>query len=169
MATVYVQLFQSPYLYTSHKLDPTNVCIIVMCYCGTDSPITQFPAGVVTVPESWQNCAGPASLWDMHVEELGEDQITFLSEPHTATEYAICTVTFRTSISNTLIMQSILHTRTRKLCRFTFMRPPVTSPQQCEVHVTHSGLCHGLIMWWELSFCPNVSLSTSPWKRTQVN
>ena len=53
--------------------------------------------------------------------------------------------------------------------RFTFMTPPVTTPQQCEVHVTHSGLCHGLVMWWELSLCPNVSLSTSPWKRTQVS
>ena len=42
------------------------------------------------------------------------------------------------------------------------MKPPVTSPQQCEVRVTHSGLCHGLVMWWELSLCPNVSLSTSP-------
>ena len=27
-ATVYVQLFQSPHLWTSHNLDPTNVCII---------------------------------------------------------------------------------------------------------------------------------------------
>ena len=25
VATVYVQLFQSPHLWTSHKLDPTNV------------------------------------------------------------------------------------------------------------------------------------------------
>ena len=49
------------------------------------------------------------------------------------------------------------------------MTPPVTAPQQCEVRVTHSGLCHGLVMWWELSLCPNVSLSISPWKRTQVS
>jgi len=53
--------------------------------------------------------------------------------------------------------------------RFTFMGPAVTSPQQCEVCVSCSGLCQGLVMWWELTLCPNVSLSTSPWKRTQVN
>ena len=46
---------------------------------------------MVTVPESWQHCAGPASLWDMHVEELDNDQITFLSEPQIAAEYVMCT------------------------------------------------------------------------------
>ena len=43
----------------------------------------------MTVPKSWQGCAGPGSLWDMHVEELGSDQITFLSEPQIAAEYVI--------------------------------------------------------------------------------
>ena len=44
----------------------------------------------------------------------------------------------------------------------------MTLPQQCEVNIIRSGMCHGLIMWWELSLCPNVSISTSPWNRTQV-
>ena len=43
----------------------------------------------MTVPESLQSCAGPASLWDMHVGELDSDHITFLSEPQIAAEYVI--------------------------------------------------------------------------------
>jgi len=56
------------------------------------SLVMQFPAGIVTVLESWQDCAGPASLWDMHVEELSKDQITFLSEPQIAAKYVMCTL-----------------------------------------------------------------------------
>ena len=53
--------------------------------------------------------------------------------------------------------------------RFSFTKLPVTSPQHCEVSITQTGLCHGVVMWWELSLCPGVNLSTSPWNRTQVH
>ncbi|XP_065914264.1 protein arginine N-methyltransferase 7-like isoform X3 [Dysidea avara] len=118
-AKVYLQIFHSQHLWSSHKLDPIN-----------------FPPGVITVPESWQKCAGAASLWDLHVEELGSDQIVYLSDPQFALE-------------------------------FSFTKLPVTSPQHCEVNITQTGVCHGVVMWWELSLCPNVNLSTSPWNRTQ--
>ena len=47
---------------------------------------SQFPSGVITVPESWQKCAGAASLWDIHVEELSSDQIVNLSQPELVAE-----------------------------------------------------------------------------------
>ena len=75
-----------------------------------------------------------------------------------------------TYLLNTLIVHPMLHhLNIKTFFRFTFVGPAVTSPQQCEVCVSCSGLCQGLVMWWELTLCPNVSLSTSPWKRTQVN
>ena len=50
---MYVRLIESEFLWSSHKLVPDRT-----------------PAGGLKMPPSWEMCAGPPSVWDLHVEEI---------------------------------------------------------------------------------------------------
>ena len=49
---MYVRLVDSDFLWSAHKLVPEKI------------------AGGISVPSSWEQCAGPPSVWDLHVEEI---------------------------------------------------------------------------------------------------
>ena len=49
---MYVRLVESEFLYSQHKLLPERI-----------------PGGL-KVPPTWGACAGHASVWDLHVEEI---------------------------------------------------------------------------------------------------
>ena len=60
---MYVRLIESDFLWSAHKLIPNRI-----------------PGGI-KVPTSWDNCAGPPSVWDLHVEEIKvPEQMKLLSE-----------------------------------------------------------------------------------------
>ena len=50
---MYVRLMESEFLWSSHKLMPDRI-----------------PTGNLKMPPSWGECAGPPSVWDLHVEEV---------------------------------------------------------------------------------------------------
>ena len=50
---MYVRLIESDFLWSSHKLVSDRI-----------------PPGGLRLPPSWRECAGPPSVWDLHVEEV---------------------------------------------------------------------------------------------------
>ena len=59
------------------------------------------PGGGLKVPPSWENCAGPPSVWDLHVEEIKvPEQMRLQSE---STEIA------RYMLLSYLVLSSIFH------------------------------------------------------------
>ena len=50
---MYVRLMESDFLWNSHKLVSDKI-----------------PPGGIKIPPSWGECAGPPSVWDLHVEEV---------------------------------------------------------------------------------------------------
>ena len=94
-AKVYIRLIHSEFLWAAHKLDPEKVgtihTFVYMCTtqgrCIMLTLSSQFSVDL-HIPSSWSTCAGHASLWDLHVEEIKvPEQMKPLSE---TTEIARC-------------------------------------------------------------------------------
>jgi protein arginine N-methyltransferase 7 len=132
-AKVYIQLIESPFLWRSQALNVLQL----------------------NIPSSWKQCRGPASLWDVHLEEVSiPGQLVVLSEPH---------LMGRCSLSLTIFIRII----TCHVIRFDFndvslvngkVFPPVS------IRPTVTGRCHGVAVWWTLTMSPGVELSMSPWQ-----
>lgn len=93
----------------------------------------------VKVPESWTECTGPPSVWDLHVEEVRvPEDMRLLSDG-------------------------------MQVASFDFsdpdMRPDAPSAP-VEVGVSTSGTCHGLVVWWDI-LLGDRTLSMDPWDYTQ--
>ncbi|KAL5466844.1 hypothetical protein EMCRGX_G030995 [Ephydatia muelleri] len=123
-ATITVQLFESEFLWSSHKLD-----------CAK-------PPLNLKVPPSWTECTGPASLWDLHMEQL-----------RVPSQYR--------PLSSPVDVERIPFTEE---CVSLQCTPESSS---VNIQVLESGVCHGIAMWWTLQMAPGVTLSTDPWNYIQ--
>ena len=91
------------------------------------------------MPSSWSDCAGPPSVWDLHVEEVKiPEQMKLLS--------------------NSMEIASFDFSDPK--CPPDKPHPPVAVP------VTASGTCHGLVVWWDAQLGDR-TLSMEPWDYQQ--
>lgn len=91
------------------------------------------------LPKAWEECAGPPSVWDLHVEEVPVPEKMHHLSGSTQVAY------------------------------FDFSDPDL-SPDQVfapvEVDVSASGMCHGLVVWWDIQLGDR-TLSMDPWEYQQ--
>ncbi|XP_011408225.2 PREDICTED: protein arginine N-methyltransferase 7-like [Amphimedon queenslandica] len=119
-ATVYVRLMESPFLFQSQSID-TN----------------QFPHELnIKTPGDWKHCPGPASLWDLHLEEI-KDKCTILSDPVAVGEFDF----------------SDPNLPKKRVFPFVSVTP------------THTGVLHSIAVYWSISMPQGVELSMSPWQQ----
>lgn len=99
---------------------------------------SQLSEGVV-LPSSWEQCAGPPSVWDLHVEEIKvPEEMKLLSD-----QVKVATFDFGDS-----------------------QMSPDCSSLPVEVAVTASGTCHGLVVWWDIELGEH-TLTMDPWHYQQ--
>lgn len=93
----------------------------------------QLPGGV-RLPPSYQECPGPPSVWDLHVEEIPiPGEMRLLSDSAT-----VACFQFGAEVD-----------------------PDQPYAPVC-VPVTTSGTCHGVVVWWDMELGDR-TLTMDPW------
>lgn len=142
---MYVRLIDSDFLWQSHKIVSERVRVfshlrMIKRYWLSLPPSSPSPSpsqlpGSVKLPPTWQDCAGPPSVCDLHVEEIKvPEQMKPLSNSVEVAHF---------QFSDPKMNPDLLHAPT-------------------SVPVTATGMCHGVVIWWDIMLGDH-TLSMDPW------
>lgn len=140
-ATIYVQVFGSKALWSMHQLNPKQMSE------NQD----------LTLPADMEQCCGTASPFDLHVDELSDEEIHILSSPLPVLRFDFCNNSASTK-SNCTNKISVPDTKDKSDSDKTISHYCV------ETSVKNSCLAHGVIMWWMLDMDVDgeITLTTAP-------
>lgn len=140
-ATVYAQVVGSESLWNMHQLDAKQI--------SDDLD--------VTLPTDMEECGGTAGVFDLHVDELLNNEIHILSAPVPVLRFDFCN-NFASEKSDCINSVSIPGAQDK-------MDSDQTVSQYCaQTSVTQSGVSHCIIMWWTLhmDIDGEITLTTAP-------
>ncbi|XP_073232579.1 protein arginine N-methyltransferase 7-like [Porites lutea] len=137
-ASVYVQVFGSEALWNMHQLNPKHISE------NQD----------LILPTEMEQCRGTASAFDLHVDELSDKEINILSAPVPVLRFDFCKNSASTK-SDCINKVSIPDTKDKS---------DSESCYSVQASVEHSGIAHGVVMWWTLDMDVDgeITLTTAP-------
>jgi len=140
-ATIYVQVIGSEALWNMHQLNPKQM---------SDSQNVTFPADM-------EQCCGTASAFDLHVDELSDEEINILTAPVPVLRFDFCDkCTSKKSDCNNRV--SIPNSKEK------IDSDKTVHHYYVETSVKQFGLAHGVAMWWtlDMDIDGEITLSTAP-------
>lgn len=140
-ATIYAQVIGSDALWSMHQLNPQQT----------------LDNQDITLPADMEDCRGTASGFDLHVDELSDEEIHIFTSPVPIVRVEFCSgcQSKNTHCTNRV---SIPETKDKVDSDKT------VSHYHVEASVTQTGPVHGVVMWWSLDMDMNgeIILSTAP-------
>ncbi|KAL9975281.1 hypothetical protein ACROYT_G012431 [Oculina patagonica] len=140
-ATIYAQVVGSEALWNMHQLNPQQM---------SDNQD-------VTLPADMQECCGTASAFDLHVDELSDEEVHILTSPVPVLRFDFCSECTSTN-SDCANRVSIPDTKDK------INSDKAVSNYHAETLVKQSGLAHGVVMWWtlDMDIAGDITLTTAP-------